>query len=163
MLSTTIIWIPKAIYEQNCREANARFPVETGGAFMGYWANNQVVITASIEAGPNATHRRYSFEPDYEWQHAQITKHYNGSGRLETYLGDWHSHPDGLSGNLSWQDKQALRRVAMTPAARAPNPISIIFYGEPDHWSTSAWCAKIVPRKIIWSSLDASKVDLNFY
>jgi integrative and conjugative element protein (TIGR02256 family) len=76
-------------------EAAARYPLETGGVFMGYWADDRTaVVTQAIGPGPNAYHHRHRFAPDQEWQTTEIAEYYRASGRRETYLGDWHTHPD---------------------------------------------------------------------
>ena len=145
-------------------EATGLFPYETGGAFMGYWANQrEVVITASISAGPNAKHGRFTFEPDYEWQQAAIAEHYTASGRRETYLGDWHTHPAGISGRLSWADKRVLKRIAVAKAARAPQPIMIIYYGGPEEWHFESWSSCIQTRKLLWPRLVTTSAKLEFF
>jgi len=44
--------------------------------------------------------------------------HYEQSGRLDTYLGDWHTHPGAVSGGLSWKDRACLKRIVRTPSER---------------------------------------------
>ena len=88
-------------------EARRCLPNETGGAFMGYWSDpNTVVITDVIGPGPNAKHTRYSFHPDVEYHAAEIDRIYSQSGRINTYLGDWHTH----RGVRPTQAKQTARR-----------------------------------------------------
>src|SRR5689334_17122746 len=105
-----ICWLCTPLYEQ-CTAAAARFQaLETGGALMGYWhGTDTAVITAIIEAGPGALHERYNFEPDQQWQVEQIARHYSASGRRETYIGDWHTHPAANTGGLSRTDRGVLR------------------------------------------------------
>jgi integrative and conjugative element protein (TIGR02256 family) len=159
----TIVWLPASIYDLCCANADQHFPYETGGALMGYWVDKErVVVTASIEAGPNAIHNRYSFEPDYSYQRQRIADHYEASGRYDAYLGDWHTHPAGISGSLSIADRKALKRVATSMAARAPNPLSLILYGRPSAWKTACWCAAVVPRRILWHRLATWSAELHF-
>lgn len=148
------VWIPQGIIRACFDEASSKFPFETGGTFMGWWADSHtVVITGVIGAGPKAHHGRYAFQPDEMWQLDQIARHYEDSGRRETYLGDWHSHPNASSGSLSWTDRHVLRRVITTPSARCPSPLMTVVWAQPDDWQFTAWCARLQPRLVLWSHL----------
>ncbi len=122
------------------RIAEEFFPNEAGGALMGYWSEDdkEVVITDVIGPGPDATHKPTSFKPDYSFQEKEIERLYNESGRTHTYLGDWHSHPDGPA-ELSGTDRRTLKNIASFPQARASNPIMILLSGRPDQWRITAW------------------------
>jgi hypothetical protein len=58
-------------------------------------------------------------------------------------LGDWHSHPRATSGSLSRHDRAVIRKIARTPAARAPNPIMAIFFGSPECWNVTVWAGRL--------------------
>lgn len=129
-----------------CRsEADLYFSHETGGVFMGYRIRNQLIITGSIGGGPSALRGPHSFEPHHRWQNDRIAEHYEQSGRRETYLGDWHSHPRAASGALSRQDRAVIRKIAGTPAARAATPIMAIFFGTPGCWQLTIWTGRLSP------------------
>ncbi len=101
-------------------------PAETGGIVMGYWvSDHEVVITAATSAGPRAQHRENGYDPDVEHDAAEIARIYAVSGRLHTYLGDWHSHPGSRPG-LSRRDRRTLRAIASDAGARAPTPLMVI-------------------------------------
>jgi integrative and conjugative element protein (TIGR02256 family) len=135
------------------------FPKETGGVFMGYWHDRYTaVVTAAIGPGPSAVHDRYHFEPDYDYQFRQIAEHYERSGRRETYIGDWHSHPGASSGHLSRLDRRVLRHIINTPAARADRPLMAIFYGGEDAWDLAGWQAQLFARKLLWPKLAVDEV-----
>lgn len=104
---------------------------ETGGLLLGYANGEDLVIADIVGSGPNARRTKHTFLPDNEWQTNQLAKAYRASGRIHTYLGDWHTHPSG-GGALSWRDVRTLRRVAHTNAARAPRPISLVLVPGPD-------------------------------
>lgn len=133
-------------------EANLHYPQETGGALMGYWLQDTVVITAAIGPGPEARRTRYSYEPDHEWQNAHIAQLYRESGRRETYLGDWHTHPNAESGRLSPVDRKVLRTLINSAAARVPQPLMGIMYGRPGEWSLAVWKGSLKPR-LLWPRL----------
>lgn len=156
--------MPQDLVEICIDEAEDKYPLETGGAFMGYWADRETaVIRTMIGPGPNADHRRRSFQPDETWQQREIANHYAVSGRRETYLGDWHTHPNASSGALSWVDRRALRRVIRTPSARCPIPLMLLFCGEPDNWSLTGWQARLHHRRLLWSALVLDKVDMSYF
>ena len=122
------------------RMADQSFPNESGGSLMGYWdkSGREVVITDVVEPGPKARHARTSFTPDYEFQEQRIADIYSASGRIHTYLGDWHSHPNGPAA-LSGTDTRTLKNIASFPQARAAKPIMILLSGRPEVWKVTAW------------------------
>lgn len=136
------------------RTADTFAPLETGGVLLGYWVHApgegpraaEAVVTAWVGPGPRAVHRRRFFSPDHLFQEQEIARLYSASGRLSTYIGDWHTHPGG-PGSLSSRDRMALRRIATAPAARAPSPVMIVLAdGAP--WLPCAWLA--VPGRSKW-------------
>lgn len=120
------IWLSVADVDRMRREATHWSPHETGGVLLGYrGAAGQVVVAAMIDAGPDAKRSKVSFEPDYEYQTHEIAVAYERSGRRWSYLGDWHSHPNGMA-ILSRTDRQTLGRIARTAESRAPQPVMIL-------------------------------------
>jgi integrative and conjugative element protein (TIGR02256 family) len=121
-------------------EAARRYPLETGGVLMGYWSEDYkaVAITAITGPGPKAIHKRTAFVPDSDFHEAEISRFYVHSGRIHTYLGDWHTHPDGIC-HLSSKDRATLKRISRYKAARAPMPIMGILAGSSD-WRLGVWC-----------------------
>lgn len=99
--------------------------VETGGVLVGYWLGDEVIITAATQAGPLASHKRDRYDPDPIHDEERVADLYDASGRVWTYLGDWHTHIDG---NLvpSRLDRRTLRRIADDRAARASRPLMVI-------------------------------------
>lgn len=162
-MQSNLIWISQAEIDRCLAEADKWFPQETGGAFMGFWSDaRQVVVTAMIPAGPRARHRRHSFEPDQKWQVERIAEHYDRSGRADYYLGDWHTHPGAASAQLSGADLSTLRRIIRARRARAPRPISVIFFGQQRRWSWRAWIAS-ESRALISSGLRATDADVRVF
>jgi integrative and conjugative element protein (TIGR02256 family) len=156
-----VIWISSKILKLCVNEADHHYPLETGGVFMGYWSDpRSAVVTKLIGPGPLAIHEPHNFEPDQEWQIKEIAGHYENSGRRETYLGDWHSHPDAKLAKLSGTDKRVLRKIIDTPAARAPNPIMAILCGKPDDWNIAICSAHLEPRPVLWDKLVIDMAEL---
>ena len=111
-------------------EVERMFPLETGGILMGNIVADDVVnITAIVGPGPTARHSRTSFVPDYQYQIEEVAKLYHSSEGINTYLGDWHSHPDG-NRFLSHQDRMALQSIACSNKARCSSPLMMIISGK---------------------------------
>lgn len=121
-------------------EAGRCFPLETGGVFIGYWGQEyqDVAITAVTGPGPNAIHKSTAFIPDSDFHEKEISRFYTQSGRVHTYLGDWHTHPNGIC-RLSSKDRATLKRISRYKPARAPIPIMGILAGSCD-WEFGLWC-----------------------
>lgn len=152
-----VVWLPQSVTDEMRRDADHWYDRETGGTFMGYWADSQsAVVTTMIPGGPNAIRERTSFLPDQDWQQAQIADHYERSGRLDTYLGDWHTHPDAASGRLSWKDRACLKRIIRTPAARNPTPIMMLMCGDRNGWVLHSWVAQLSSRLLLFEWLSES-------
>ncbi len=159
-----VVWLPRAVRDEMCLDADRWYEKETGGTFMGYRAEpNVAVVTAMIPGGPSAVRERHSFLPDLGWQHAEIASHYEQSGRLDTYLGDWHTHPGAVSGSLSWKDRACLKRIIKTPAARNPTPIMMLMCGDPRSWVLHSWVARLGRQLLFFDLLSEDEAAIEVY
>lgn len=118
-------------------EASLRYPLETGGILIGYFMESNVVIVDAIGPGKSASHALGTFTPDYSWQDKEVAQLYKKSGRRHTYLGDWHTHPDG-SGSLSMKDISTLENIATCKTARVSSPVMAILSGT-NEWEITIW------------------------
>lgn len=135
------VLVPTSIVREMEADADRHAPEETGGILLGYTDRTdamRIQVTDQIGPGPNAVHRRNRFEPDGKWQAQEIAGVYAGSGRVSTYLGDWHSHPGG-SRRPSGLDRSTARRIALCEEARAPHPVMLILRGEAGDWQLAAY------------------------
>lgn len=108
-------------------EAWAHWPNETGGVLLGRHSgrgDHSAVVRHVVGPGPNARHDRYGFEPDTEWQAAQVADLWTVDPTLE-YLGDWHTHPGGTT-RFSELDQAAARTIASAPMAQQPRPLMLV-------------------------------------
>ncbi|MBW3628883.1 MAG: Mov34/MPN/PAD-1 family protein [Gemmatimonadetes bacterium] len=81
---------------------------------------------------------RWSSRPSWAPARGQsIARIYAASGRVDTYLGDWHTHP-GAGAYLSSTDLSTLHRIADCRTARAPTPLMIVLAGGPA-WKVAGW------------------------
>jgi integrative and conjugative element protein (TIGR02256 family) len=123
-------WIYKNALAFMVQEFRRSLPNETGGVMVGYWLANSegAVITHVVGPGPCARHGKMSFIPDGAYHDSEVARLYEESGRLHTYLGDWHSHPNS-STNLSPTDRRTLLKIANHAEARLPTPLMAIIAG----------------------------------
>jgi integrative and conjugative element protein (TIGR02256 family) len=97
-----------------------------------------------VGPGPKATHGKRRFIPDGDFHDDAIARLYCESGRLHTYLGDWHSHPEGGL-DLSRRDRFTFKRIAESPDARAPLPLMVILAGK-RAWKLAIW--RYAPERV---------------
>jgi integrative and conjugative element protein (TIGR02256 family) len=150
-------WIPEAVLGHMEMEAGRRFPSETGGILMGYWAegrDHEVVITSASGPCPAARHGTSGYIPDSAFDREWVARTYLESGRTHTYLGDWHVHPHGSPG-LSSRDRRTLGRIARDGAARSPTPIMGVVAGGPS-WELAIWRYRS-RRWPMWGVADGSR------
>lgn len=116
-------------------EAEDAVPRETGGLLLGYIAPastpEEVLIEDVLGPGPGAEHTTRSFVPDSAWQQEQLAAAYEGSGRITTYLGDWHTHPRGVPAP-SRRDRRTARVIARLRTSRLPRPLMLILASDAD-------------------------------
>lgn len=119
-------WIAGSAYNEMLALAVAKCPMETGGMLLGYISNNgDAVVTSIIGPGPNAKHSRFRFIPDNKYQQAILEIYFRTTEGRETYLGDWHTHPNGDNA-LSTTDMRTLARIAKEPKSGIPNPFMVV-------------------------------------
>lgn len=132
------VWLTRSSLDRLVTTAQAYAPNETGGVLVGYsdGLSLNLVVEHIIGPGPRAFHNRYGFTPDHEYQEQEIARLYRESGRVSTYLGDWHSHPGGGL-YLSVTDRKTLRRIAMAKEARVQKPLMAVIGGA--NWELAIW------------------------
>ncbi len=159
----TIVWISKETLAKMLEEAKHKLPDETGGVLLGYWSEqfDEAVITHITGPGPNAIHHPNNFTPDSDYQETEIAKHYEESGRLHTYLGDWHTHPRGKV-LLSDTDRRTLRRIAAYKDARLPIPLMAILGGVSE-WLLKFWCFEPTRLGKLGIRIKAKELKIKFY
>jgi integrative and conjugative element protein (TIGR02256 family) len=133
------LWLAHTALEVAKSEADSRYPYETGGVILGYWAGENVVVTRFTMPGKDAIHSKMSFVPDYLFDEKVLANVYTLTGGQITYLGDWHTHPNATTDTLSRKDIATLRRIAAYDAARAPKPLMVLLWGTPEDWGVTAW------------------------
>lgn len=105
-------------------EGWSTWPLETGGILLGHTTDTDHVVTHMIGPGPKATHQRYTFTPDSDWQTDQVANAWEREPTVQ-YLGDWHTHPLG-SPRFSTLDRKTAEAIAKYTDAQQPRPIMLV-------------------------------------
>jgi integrative and conjugative element protein (TIGR02256 family) len=152
VLRAPLIWVGADARRRMLEEADARYPNETGGVIVGYRAKlDEYVVTAVSGPGPRAVHAARKFNPDHDFQVDWLARRYAASNRVETYLGDWHTHPNATTAEPSWTDRRAAAAIADCPDARAAIPIMVIANGRAGDWRLHAWTFEARPVLAVFS------------
>jgi integrative and conjugative element protein (TIGR02256 family) len=158
------VWMSANILVSLIDEAGRRYPLETGGALIGYWSDGvTAVVTQFVGPGPASDHRRYSYQHDHVWEASQIALHYHQSERSHVYIGDWHTHPDASCGDLSGTDRRSIRRVINSHEARVARPLMTVLYGCPTNWGSVTWVAALKPKWAWRSQLSIESATLRLF
>ncbi|WOF41717.1 Mov34/MPN/PAD-1 family protein [Sphingopyxis indica] len=128
------IWLARKIMAEMEDLASSSFPLETGGILLGWRDGNDRIVTGLIGPGPRALHGRHMLLPDGVWQRAQLRAIFDSTGGDLDYLGDWHTHPDGLAA-MSEIDKRTLSKIER----RVKAPLMAILAGAETGWDRGAW------------------------
>jgi integrative and conjugative element protein (TIGR02256 family) len=150
MTSANHIWIAENCLATMHQLAGEKYPLETGGMLIGYVASTgEPVVTSIIGPGPNAKHRRFKFTPDGLYQQSMLEARFKATDGGETYLGDWHTHPQGTS-TLSYLDKCTLARIAKEPRSQISQPIMIVLGDGKDEWQLDAVRFHSTEKKLLF-------------
>ena len=128
------IWLADNIADEIERLASLYYPLETGGMLLGWRDGDDRIVTGLVGPGRRALHGRYTFIPDGAWQRARLSELFASSGGDLDYLGDWHTHPDGMA-EMSELDRRTLSKVER----RVKAPLMVIFAGTEHDWTGGAW------------------------
>lgn len=143
------VWVERSVLDRIYAEADLKAPLETGGMLVGYCGIDppEVVVTDVIGGGPAAIETEESFCPDGPWQREELAGRYRDSGRITTYLGDWHSHPAGIAAPSS-RDRRTAKKISRTRDARMARPLTLILSCDDGEWSAFGYRYS---RRRFWS------------
>jgi integrative and conjugative element protein (TIGR02256 family) len=156
-----IVWLKSTAFDFLVSEATKWMPKETGGVIIGYWGSpKEVVVTEIIGPGPRAIHKTSSFKPDNKFHEKEILRVYQASERTETYIGDWHTHPNS-NAYLSEQDKITLKRISAYKQARLKKPLMMILGTDPIE--LCAWVQKTRNNSRSQNEVDFTKCNTRLF
>ena len=137
------LWVPDLQLRRMAEEAEEHHPNETGGVLLGHRTGFDVVVREVVDAGPAAVRTTTGMRPDHAYQVRAIREAFEATDGAVTYLGDWHSHPDG-SAAISGRDRRTLRNIARERDAYCPEPVLLILASVEDGvWLPVAWSGRL--------------------
>ncbi|MBJ7438056.1 MAG: Mov34/MPN/PAD-1 family protein [Sphingopyxis sp.] len=128
------IWLADDVASEMERLGSIYYPLETGGMLLGWRDGRDRIATGLIGPGPHALHGRYTFAPDGGWQRARLRDIFSATAGDLDYLGDWHTHPDGVA-VMSELDRRTLSKIER----RVRVPLMVILAGAENKWDIGSW------------------------
>ena len=163
MATSSCFWIARALYGDIEQFGMRSYPLETGGMMLGYVADDgAAVVKHIIGPGPKAKHLHDRFVPDVEYQQTMLEAHHVTTNGQETYLGDWHTHPNGVS-DLSRRDKKTLRNISASPEAHTARPLMAVASGGPDSWTMMAFRLESWRKRFLFVTYDITPLEVRLY
>ena len=113
-LTTLNVFWDKGIELKLYKLRKEAIPNETGGILIGYhdFVNKQAFIVDAIPAPPDSVGTPTSFQRGEMGVRAFVEKVVAKTAGNVSYIGEWHSHPDGISANKSQLDEAQLSKLA---------------------------------------------------
>jgi integrative and conjugative element protein (TIGR02256 family) len=68
---------------------------EAGGIFLGTYRGNDIEVVGRTMPGPDDTRTFFSFLREDPTHQTAATEAWKISGRTQTFVGEWHTHPVG--------------------------------------------------------------------
>lgn len=103
--------ISVALIDQMCMETEQRRPLETGGVLIGHinWGRRAIYVTGLLPPPTDSEFRTDEFVLGIQGLKRQISAIEKTTSHTLTYLGTWHSHPNG--GAASGKDRTTLAEL----------------------------------------------------
>jgi integrative and conjugative element protein (TIGR02256 family) len=139
LFQVMIVWLSSHVMALMCEYGRELAPLENGGILLGWRSGEDRIVVDLRGPGPQALHGRHRFLPDHAWQMTEINRASETSDGILDYLGDWHSHPDGVA-EMSELDSATLLRIAR----RVASPLMLIIAGSGSEWSRRCWKGQLV-------------------
>src|SRR5215216_4309373 len=134
------VWLSSHVMRAMCQHARELAPLENGGILLGWRAGKDQVVIDLRGPGPRALHGRHCFLPDHPWQIAEIHRAFRDSNGDVDYLGDWHSHPGGITA-MSELDSATLWRI--TRRVKEPLMLIVADSETDEDWSARCWKGRL--------------------
>lgn len=103
--------IPVALKDQMRMETEQRRPLETGGVLIGHinWGRRTLYVTSLLPPPTDSEFRTDEFVLGIQGLKKQISTIEKNTSHTLSYLGTWHSHPNG--GGASGKDRKTLAQL----------------------------------------------------
>ena len=126
------------IVERLQQLASSKYPRETGGILVGHYSSDlRCAFVTDISLAPSDSRSTpMTFYRGVKGLGKWLKHLWSEQGRY--YLGEWHSHPDGLA-HPSGSDIGQMKEIANSSLYRCPEPILLIAGGNP----SIGWVLKV--------------------
>ncbi|MDE5465936.1 MULTISPECIES: Mov34/MPN/PAD-1 family protein [unclassified Bradyrhizobium] len=151
------VWLSSRVMQSMSEDAQDLSPLENGGILLGWRSGEDRIVVDLRGPGPLALHGRHCFVPDHKWQVAELDRAFKTSAGDLDYLGDWHSHPDGIA-EMSDLDSATLLRIAR----KVNSPLMLIVAGSGSEWFPRCWKGQIV-RSLLRRRLSATQQEIKIF
>jgi len=110
------------------RARSAALPNEIGGSIVGVTdlKARTLVIVDVLPTPPDSKSSPVHFIRGEEGQQTELEKVLERTARVVDYLGEWHSHPDGVSAQPSKEDESLLNTVHRKMSAEGLPALMVI-------------------------------------
>ncbi len=152
-----IVWLSSHVLRLMCRYARELSPLENGGFLLGWRSGEDRIVVDLRGPGPRALHGRHRFIPDHAWQVSEINRAFEASRGDLDYLGDWHSHPDGIA-EMSELDSATLLQIARRVSA----PLMVIVAVRETEWHPQCWKGDLI-RPLLRRRLVATPQEIKIF
>jgi integrative and conjugative element protein (TIGR02256 family) len=101
---------------------------ETGGILLGYfdYKIKALYLVEALAAPPDSKEEKVSFIRGKSGMPEMLTECFHRTANIVQYIGEWHSHPDGVSPTQSSDDVNLLKHLSESMAPEGASPVIAI-------------------------------------
>ncbi len=116
---------------------SAKLPNETGGVLLGYIDQklHSIFVVDILSAPLDSLSDSSSFTRGFQGLEKQIQTAQTSTANIVSYIGEWHSHPPGISSKPSSQDIKLLNYLAETLISDGLPGVMLIVGENKETWS----------------------------
>ena len=106
--------VDRGVLARAAAHRQERLPNETGGVLIGYFdvPRRSVYVVDALPAPPDSVEHKEGFIRGYAGLREELEAIEARSGGQVSYVGEWHSHPDGAGVGMSSDDAVLLATIA---------------------------------------------------
>lgn len=130
-----LVW-DKVLRDKIRRWRRKKLPKETGGVLLGYLdlKQNSIYIVDAIPAPPDSEEDSGSFARGVIGLEKRVNTANKQTAEIVTYVGEWHSHPPGVSTKPSTLDTYLLAHLAIQMAEEGSPALMLIVGDSEENW-----------------------------
>lgn len=108
-----VVRLSHKVYSLIQAQVAAALPNETGGLLVGFihYKRRIIYVTRALPPPPDSAGFPYAFKLGVQDVPEQLQEIYQRTGGVISYVGEWHSHPNGAN-QLSATDLAAVKQIA---------------------------------------------------